>query len=118
MMATKRDHLSALRKVFDPEMVQYAQIAFPDAQRETEAQRIDRERAEADRTARHLAMRETRDALLAGKYGKEAKDKAREFAIANGQDSLDTLRYCASLAHKLRTSEYYKRLNHERKKVD
>jgi hypothetical protein len=114
----KRTNLAQLRKVFDPEMVQYAELAFPDPVRETEAQRIDRERAEADRTAQVLAMRETRDALLGGKYGKDAKDKAREFAIANGKDSLDTLRYCASLAHKLRTSEYYKRLNAEKKRVD
>jgi hypothetical protein len=114
----KRSNLAALRKVFDPEMVEYAKIAFPDATRETEAQRIDRERAETDRTARTLAMRETRDALLGGKYGKNAKDKAREFAMTNGKDSLDTLRYCAGLAHKLRTSEYYKRLNAEKKRID
>lgn len=116
MMSTKREQLANLRRVFDPEMAQYAALAFPDRERETEAVRIARERQEAERTAMTLAMRETRDELLAGKYGKEAKQKATEFAIANGKDTFDTLRYCSALAAKCRQSEYYKRLNAEKKR--
>lgn len=115
-MTTKRQHLAELRRVFDPEMVQFAQLAFPDRERETEAQRIERERIETDRTARAMAMRETRDEIIAGKYGKEAKQKATEFAVSNGKDSEATLKYCSELAAKERKREHYKRLAISRKR--
>jgi hypothetical protein len=117
-VTTKRTELAKLRRVYDPEMLEYAKQFFPDRARETEAQRIERERQEAERTGIVLAMRDTRDAVLGGQYGKEARDKAREYAIANGKDSLATLRYCSRLAAKIRTSEYYKRLNAERRRED
>lgn len=108
-MTTKRGQIAMLRREFDPEMARYAAIAFPDRERETEAQRIERERAEAERTATALAMRDTRDEVLAGDYGKVAKQKGIEFAIAHGKDSPETLRYCSELANKARKSEHCKR---------
>ena len=117
-MATKRGQIAMLRREFDPEMAKFAALAFPDRERETEAQRIDRERAEADRTARALAMRETRDAVMSGSYGKEAKAKATEYAITHGKESPETLRYCSELANKIRKAEHYKRLAIARKKQE
>lgn len=114
---TKRAHLATLRQVFDPEMVQYAQLAFPDRERETEAQRVERERHEADRTARVLAMRDTRDALLNGVYGAEAKRKARAMIAEKGPNAPATLKYCSKLAAQARKSAHYQRLAIERKAV-
>lgn len=114
-MTTKRAHLATLRQVFDPEMVQYASIAFPDRARETEAQRIERERQEADRTARVLAMRDTRDALLNGVYGAEAKKKARAMVNEKGANNRETLKYCSKLADQVRKSAHYSRIAVERK---
>lgn len=116
-MTTKRAELARLRRVFDPEMAEYAARAFPTREHETEAQRIERERAEAERTATALAMRETRDAMLAGRYGAKPKAKAREYALTHGHDSTETLKYCSELANKIRKSEHYKRLNAEARKV-
>jgi hypothetical protein len=117
-MTTKRGQIAMLRREFDPEMAQYAALAFPDRERETEAQRLERERIEAERTAEALAQRETRDAVMAGTYGKEAKAKATEYAIVHGKDSPETLKYCSVLADKVRKAEHYKRLAIAKKKTE
>lgn len=114
-MTTKREQFAKLRRVFDPEMVQYATLAFPDRERETEAQRIERERQEADRTARVLAMRDTRDALLSGVYGAEAKRKAIAMVNEKGRNAVETLKYCSKLADQVRKSAHYRNLAIERK---
>jgi len=114
-VTTKRAELARLRRIFDPEMAQYAALAFPDRARETEAQRIERERQEADRTARVLAMRDTRDALLNGVYGAEARRKARAMVNEKGPNAPATLKFCAKLADSVRKSAHYARLNVERK---
>ena len=115
-MNTKRGALARLRHSFDAEMAEYARAFFPDPARETEAQRDEHERVQAERTAEALAQRDTRDALLAGSYGKEAQAKAREFVISFGKDSTETLRRCSEVAGKVRKSEYYRRLNVEKRK--
>lgn len=116
-MTTKRGQLAVLRRVFDPEMAKYAAIAFPDRERETEAQRMERERVETDRAERHRARCDTRDAVLAGRYGKTAKTKATEYVICHGRDTEQTLEYCSQLANSIRKGEHYKKLAVERKKV-
>jgi hypothetical protein len=116
-VTTKRGQLAVLRRVFDPEMVQYAQIAFPDRTRETEAERMIRERKEAERTARFRAARDTRDALLSGVYGAEAKKKARAMVTEKGADHVATLKYCAKLANDVRKSAHYRSLALQRKAV-
>ena len=114
-MTNKRTVFARLRKVFDPEMVQYAALAFPDRARESEAQRIERERQEADRTARVLAMRDTRDALLSGVYGAEAKRKAIAMVNEKGMNTPATLKFCSKLADQVRKSTHYRHLAVERK---
>lgn len=109
-MTTKRAQLAKVRASLDPETAEIAKLFFPSKAHELEAQRIQREREETDRTARALALRETRDALLAGTYGAKAKAMAHEYAISHGKDSDETLRYCSALANKARKAEHYKRL--------
>jgi hypothetical protein len=116
-VTTKREQLSVLRRVFDPEMAKYAALAFPDRERETEAERLVRERVETERAERHRAMVDTRDAVLGGVYGKPAKDKAREYAICHGRDSAQTLEYCCRLADRVRKSAHYKTIASERKNI-
>lgn len=114
-MTTKREQLSTLRRVFDPEMAHLAELAFPDKERETEAERMIRERREAERTARVRAARDTRDAVLGGVYGAEAKKKARAMVAEKGADAIATLKYCAKLASDARKSAHYAALAKSRK---
>jgi hypothetical protein len=114
-MTTKRAELAKLRKVFDPEMLQYAASFFPDRKTETAIEREIRERKEAERTARATAMRDTRDALLSGVYGAEAKRKAIAMVNDKGRDATDTLKYCSKLASQVRKSAHYRSLAAEKK---
>jgi len=116
-VTTKRAELAKLRKVFDPEMVALAEQLFPDRATETQVQREIRERQEAERTARVLAMRDTRDALLSGVYGAEAKRKAIAMVNDKGRNAIETLKYCSRLANQVRKSAHYRNIAIERKAV-
>jgi hypothetical protein len=116
-VTTKRAELAKLRKVFDPEMLQYAEQLFPDRKTEVAIEREIRERKEAERTARAIAMRDTRDALLSGVYGAEAKRKAIAMVNDKGRDAIDTLKYCSKLASQIRKSAHYRNIAIERKAV-
>lgn len=116
-MTTKRAELAKLRKVFDPEMADIAAKFFPDRATETAIEREIRERQEAERTARILAMRDTRDALLSGVYGAEAKRKAIAMVNDKGRNAVETLKYCSKLASQIRKSTHYRNIAIERKAV-
>ncbi len=114
-MTTKRAELAKLRKVYDPEMVAIAERFFPDRATETAIEREIRERQEAERTARVLAMRDTRDALLSGVYGAEAKRRAVAMVNEKGMNTAATLKFCSKLADQVRKSAHYRRMAVERK---
>lgn len=116
-MTTKRQQLAKLRAVLGPEAAALAALSYPTPERETEAEALIRERQETERTQAALAMRETRDAVLAGRYGKEAAAKARDKAITYGRESNEMLEYCSKLANQVRKSAHYRNLALERKHV-
>jgi hypothetical protein len=116
-VTTKRAELAKLRKVFDPEMAAIAESFFPSRETETAIEREIRERKEAERTARATAMRDTRDALLSGVYGAEAKRKAIAMVNDKGRDAIETLKYCSKLADQVRKSVHYRNIAVERKAV-
>jgi hypothetical protein len=116
-VTTKRAELAKLSKVYDPEMLQYAARLFPDRKTDAAVEREIRERKEAERTARAIAMRDTRDALLSGTYGAEAKRKAIAMVNDKGRDAIETLRYCSKLASQIRKSAHYRNIAIERKTV-
>lgn len=111
-MITEADRLAALREVLGDEAVEDALRFLPDAEREAEAVRIERERRAAERTATHLTMRETRDEILGGRYGKEAAVRLqREIDDRGGAENPNVLRAAARIAAEERKSEYYRKLN-------
>lgn len=116
-MTTKRAELAKLRKVFDPEMAAIAESFFPSRETETAIEREIRERKEAERTARFRAMRDTRDALLSGVYGAEAKRRAIAMVNEKGRDNVETLKFCSKLASDTRKSAHYRNIAIERKAV-
>jgi hypothetical protein len=116
-VTTKRAELAKLRKVFDPEMAAIAESFFPSRETETAIEREIRERQEAERTARFQAMRDTRDMLLSGGYGAEAKRRAIAMVNEKGRDANATLVFCSKLASQVRKSAHYRNLALERKVV-
>jgi hypothetical protein len=114
-VTTKRAELAKLRKVFDPEMAAIAESFFPSRETETAIEREIRERQEAERTARFQAMRDTRDALLSGVYGAEAKRRAIAMVNEKGMNAPETLKYCSKLASQVRKSAHYRSMAVERK---
>lgn len=116
-MTTKRQQLAKIAQTFDPEMAAIAASFFPDRATETAIEREIRERQEAERTARFQAMRDTRDALLNGTYGAEAKRKAIAMVNEKGHESPATLKYCSRLANQVRKSVHYRNIATEKKAI-
>jgi hypothetical protein len=107
--------LDALRNILGSQAVEDALAFMPTAEVEELALRDERERAETDRTATELTRRETRDALLAGKFGATAKAAAASKVAELGPNAAETLIFCAKLAADARKQEYYRRLNGSKK---
>jgi hypothetical protein len=110
--------LDNLREVLGQEAVEDALKFMPNSEVEELAAREERERVQADRTAEAMTMRETRDAVLASRYGKDAKQKL-EYEIhlkGNAEDPV-VLHVAARLAAAERKAEYYRRLNGEMKSI-
>jgi hypothetical protein len=86
---------------YEQELRELALQFLPDDRMDAEARRADEERRSAERTARVLAMRETADAVLGGRYGKEAK-AAAEHALKAGrtEEALLTVSRIAAEARK------------------
>lgn len=116
-MTTKREQLAKIRQVLGPDAVESALRFMPDRATETAIECEIRERKEAERTARVLAMRDTRDALLSGVYGAEAKRKAIAMVNDKGRNAVETLKYCSKLANQIRKSTHYRNVAIERKAV-
>jgi hypothetical protein len=107
--------LDNLRAVLGPQAVEDALRFLPDAHVEELAARDERERHEADRTETALTRRETRDALLTGKFGKDAKAKAAAKVAEIGPNNPELLLFCAVLAAAERKAEYFRRLHGQTK---
>lgn len=104
--------LEALRDVLGQEAVEDALRFYPTNEVEELARHDEDARASAEATATHLTMRETRDAIQAGRYGKEAAAKlATEVAERGSSNDPAVLRFAAKLAAEVRKQEYFRRLN-------
>ncbi len=113
-----QQRLDALRRVLGQEAVEDALRFYPTQEIEAEAERDERERAQAERTAEVLTMRDTRDLVLAGKYGVDAKAKlSAEVVRCADANAPEVLRMAAELAAKERKAEYFRRLNASKKDV-
>jgi hypothetical protein len=104
--------LDRLRAVLGPEAADDALRFMPTRVVEEAAARDARQRQATDATAIALTMRGTRDAVLAGTFGKEARAELLAEIVRHGGDANATeiLHAAARLAAAERKAEYLRRL--------